>query len=136
MTGTVLGTLYKLSLLLTTLQDRYYHFHFINEEIEAQRSGITCQGPKIHSMAVFIQSQDSDFFHYILLLLSTMPFAVFENGDLRHEGIKCNIGNFFWYRIKLNESSEFQIKEAKECLITKTERKALKRDRGAQKERR
>eukprot|EP00069_Balaena_mysticetus_P005636 bmy_04779T0 len=39
-------------------------------------------------------------------------------------------------KVKLNESSEFQIKEAKECLITKTERKALKRDRGAQKERR
>ena len=83
---------------------------------------------------VFIQTQDSDFFHYVLLLLPTAPFTVFENGDLRHKGIKCNIGNFFWYRIKLNESSEFQIKESTECLRTKIGRKALKKESGEQKE--
>lgn len=37
------------------------------------------------------------------------------------------------FRIKLNESSEFQIKEAKECLRNKIGRKALKKESGEQK---
>ena len=44
------------------------------------------QWPQDWKRSVFIQTQDSDFFHYVLLLLSTAPFTVFDNGDLRHKG--------------------------------------------------
>lgn len=56
---------------MTNLQDKYYYFHFIDEEVEAQRGQVICLF-KVH-IAVEHGIQTLDLYHGIL----APPFMLF-----------------------------------------------------------